>query len=90
VAGRTRLAAGKQNLAQVPGGHHHVDGRLGPHGDLDGLGCVLRGRIQLTAGAFDRRQDRQSRTGPGGIADRPHHGQRLLCGCLRRRELPEP
>ena len=37
VARGARFAAGQQNAAQVPGREHHVDGRIGPPGDLDGL-----------------------------------------------------
>jgi hypothetical protein len=74
----------------VTGADHHVDGRVGPPGDLDGLGRVVSGRFQLAARTFDLGQDRQRRAGPGGIADRLQHPERLPRGRLGRAELPTP
>ena len=47
MLGGVRFAAGQQDAAQVTGADHHVNGRVGPPGDVDGLGRVVPGRFQL-------------------------------------------
>jgi len=88
VVTRAGFAAGQQDAAQVPGGDHHVDGRVGPPGDLDGLSGLAPGLFQAAACAFDLGPDGQRRAGPGSVADRPQHAERLLGGRVRRSELP--
>ncbi len=90
VAGGGLVAAGQQSAAQVTGGDHHIDGRVGPPGNFDGLGRIALGCFQAAACAFNLGHDRQRRAGPGGITDRPQHAQRLLRGRLCPGELPEP
>jgi len=44
--------------------------------------------FQAAARAFNLGPDGQRRAGPGGVADRPQHAERLLGGRVRRSELP--